>query len=176
MPLRYILRIPLQNNVTQNIPCHFRILVDWSTHSNGPTYCYLCHLLALLLTDNVQASFPGSWEKRAWYILFALAQFQPRFWEFGNFHKICSVTLTSVRHANFSHIKKMPATDHTLCRRSWGSDEGTQPFICRNCPCVRPFQLNTVACDWCNLSLWSSPIALNEAIQTITVKAILLLT
>ena len=44
-------------------------------------------------------------EKRAWYVLFAHAQFPQDFWEFGNFHKICSVTLTSARHADFSHIK-----------------------------------------------------------------------
>ena len=31
-------------------------------------------------------------EKRAWYTLFAHAQFPQDFWEFGNFCKICSVT------------------------------------------------------------------------------------
>ena len=54
------------------------------------------------------ASFPGSCvggEKRAWYTLFAHAQFPLDFWEFGNFRKICSVTLTSARHADFSRIK-----------------------------------------------------------------------
>ena len=54
------------------------------------------------------ASFPGSrvgGEKRAWYTLFAHAQFSQDFWEFGNSRKICSVTLTSARHADFSRIK-----------------------------------------------------------------------
>ena len=44
-------------------------------------------------------------EKRAWYTLFAHAQFPQDFWEFGNFRKICSVTLTSARYADFSRIK-----------------------------------------------------------------------
>ena len=54
------------------------------------------------------ASFPGSCvggEKRAWYTLFAHAQFSQDFREFGNSRKICSVTLTSARHADFSRIK-----------------------------------------------------------------------
>ena len=53
----------------------------------------------------ILASFPGSCvggEKRAWYRLFAHAQFSQDFWEFGNSRKICSVTLTSARHADFS--------------------------------------------------------------------------
>ena len=41
--------------------------------------------------------------------------------------------------------------------------------------CVCPFQLNAVAHDWCNLSLWNLPIALNEAMHTTTIKAILFL-
>ena len=45
-------------------------------------------------------------EKRAWYTLFVYAQFPQDFWEFGNFLKICSVTLTSTRQANFCHIYK----------------------------------------------------------------------
>ena len=35
----------------------------------------------------------------------AHAQFSQDFWEFGNSRKICSVTQTSARHADFSHIK-----------------------------------------------------------------------
>ena len=61
-----------------------------------------------LMLDNL-ALFPGSraWagKKRAWYTLFAHAQFSQDFWEFGNSRKICSVTLTSERHADFSRIK-----------------------------------------------------------------------
>ena len=44
-------------------------------------------------------------EKRAWYTLFVHAQIPQNIWVFGNFHKICFVTLTSVRHADFSCIK-----------------------------------------------------------------------
>ena len=60
----------------------------------------------------------------------------------------------------------------TLCRRWWGSDEGTQLFACRNCPCIRPLQLNAAACKRHNLSLWRSPITSNEAMRTVTGKAI----
>ena len=55
------------------------------------------------------ALFPGSCvggEKRAWYTPFAHAQFFQDFWEFGNSRKICSITLTSARHADFSRIKE----------------------------------------------------------------------
>ena len=54
------------------------------------------------------ASFPGSCvggEKRAWYTQFVHAQFFQDFWEFGKSHKICSITLTSAKHADFSRIK-----------------------------------------------------------------------
>ena len=87
------------------------------------------------------------------------------FWEFGNFCKICSVTLTSARHTNFFCIKKMPATDHALRRRWWGNYEGTHLFACRSCPRVHPFQLNTVVHEWWKLSLWSSLITSKEAIN-----------
>ena len=46
-------------------------------------------------------------EKRARY---TLAQFSQDFWEFGNFRKICSVTLTSTMHPDFSHIRHLPPT------------------------------------------------------------------
>ena len=46
-------------------------------------------------------------EKRAWYTLFAHAQFPQ---DFGNFRKICSVTLTSARHL---YKRCLPLT--TLC-------------------------------------------------------------
>ena len=45
-------------------------------------------------------SFPGlvrGRRERAWYTLFVHAQFPLYFREFGNFHKICSITLMSVR-------------------------------------------------------------------------------
>ena len=90
----------------------------------------------------VLPSLPGS---HAWvekkeassYTLFQHAQF-PTISE--NFCKICSITLTSTRHANFSCVKKMPATDHTLCGRWRRSDEVIKLFTDRNyssiCPCI----------------------------------------
>ena len=90
---------------------------------------------------------------------------------FGNFRKICFVALISMRHA---HVKE-PATDHS----PWGwrrSNKGNKLLAHRNDSCVCPFQVNSTACDWCNLTLWSLPIVLNEAMQTATINAILLLT
>ena len=62
----------------------------------------------LYSTETINGSrycmFPGlcvGGEKRAWYTLFAHAQFSQSFWEFGNSRKICSVTLTSMRLATF---------------------------------------------------------------------------
>ena len=43
---------------------------------------------------------------------------------------------------------------------------------CCCCPCVRPFQPNVETCDWCNIFLWSSPIALKEAMLTSTVTVL----
>ena len=54
------------------------------------------------------ASFPGSsvWaEKKEPGTQFTHAQFPQDFWEFGNFRKICSVTPTSARYADFSRRK-----------------------------------------------------------------------
>ena len=44
-------------------------------------------------------------EKKSLYTLFVHAQLYRDFLEFGNFHKICSVTLTSARHTDFPCIK-----------------------------------------------------------------------
>ena len=44
-------------------------------------------------------------KKVVWYTLFAHAQFPEDFLEFGSFHKICSITLTSAMYANFSQVK-----------------------------------------------------------------------
>ena len=64
---------------------------------------FACEMVA-----SFPASFPGSCvggEKRAWYTLFVHTQYSQDFWEFGNSRKICFVTLTSAKHADFSHIK-----------------------------------------------------------------------
>ena len=75
----------------------------------------------------------------------------------------------------FPYKRCLPLT--TLCVNN---DEGATKVLSSslvfNCPCIRPFQLNTVAREWRNLSLWSSPIASNEAMQTVTGKAILFVT
>ena len=91
--------------------------------------------------------------------------------ELGNFCKIYSVTLSSICQS-ISPVWKMPAIDHALSKRWRGSDENTQLFACKNYSPICPFQVNTVAREGCNLSLWSSSIALNEMIQAIVVKAI----
>ena len=44
----------------------------------------------------------SGWRKKS---LVHTAQFLQDFWKLGNFHKICSVTLTSTRHTNLSCIK-----------------------------------------------------------------------
>ena len=111
-------------------------------------------------------------EKRTWYTLFPHAQFPQDFWEFGNFHKIYSVTLTSARHAYFFHMKDAyhwPA----LCGRWQGSDEDTQLFACRNCLFIPPKHCSMWLTQF---SLWSSLIASNEAKQTVTIRVILFLT
>ena len=41
----------------------------------------------------------------AWYTLIAHAQFSQDYWEFGNFHKVCSITLTSTKRPDFSRMK-----------------------------------------------------------------------
>ena len=96
-------------------------------------------ILNVSLTYLQLASFSGSCiggEKRAWYTLFAHAQFSQDFWEFGNSHKICSVTLTSVSHADFSRIKDAchrPHSLQTMTKERRRSDEGTQPFVYKSC-------------------------------------------
>ena len=95
--------------------------------------------------------------------------------ELGNFHKIYSVTLTSVCQS-ISLVWTMPAIDHDLLKRWRGNDENTQHFTCKNFSPVHSFQVNTVAREWCNLSLWSSSIALNKMIQATAVKMIAVLT
>ena len=63
-------------------------------------------------------------ENRAWYTLFAHAQFLQDDWGFGNSRKICSITLTSMRHTNFSHIN-----DTWHCLRCVYDEEATKVLI-----------------------------------------------
>ena len=102
---------------------------------------FLCSLIPRLLRVGR--------EKRAWYTLLVHAQFLQDFWEFGNFYKISSVTLTSARHTNFSHMKD---GCHWPCfvGQWWRSEKGTQLLVCRNCSHICPFSLNAVAHDWRN--------------------------
>ena len=67
--------------------------------------------------------------------------------------KICSVTLTSARYADFCYGTH---TCFWLCGQWRGSDEGIQLFTSRNYRHVHLLQLNTTACDWCNHSIWNS--------------------
>ena len=132
----------------------------------------------LFLGHSYLASFQGARKvgRSTWYTLFAHVRL-PTFFsgKLRNFRKINSVTLT-LACQSISPVWKMPAIDHALSKRWWGSDENTQLFTCKNYSPVCPFQVNTVASEWCNLSLWSSLIALNEMIQAIAVKVITFLT
>ena len=121
-------------------------------------------------------SFPGARKigGSTWYTL--CMRGSPGFsGELGNFRKIYSVTLTSV-FQSISPVWKMPAIDHAPSKLWWESDKNTQLFACKNYSPVCPFQVNTVAREWCNLSLWSASIALNEMIQAVAVKVIAFLT
>ena len=95
--------------------------------------------------------------------------------ELGNFCKICSITLSSVCQS-ISLVWKMLAIDLLRQNDDTGSDGNTQPFACKSYSPVCPFQVNTVACERCNLCLWSSSIALNEMIQANAVKTIAFVT
>ena len=138
--------------------------------------CVLLHLLPLLssfklaLTDLV--SFPGSYvgrEKRGTHCLCMLS------W-------ILEISVKSVRYTNlrktcqlFLPEKCLPLT--TLCvDDDKGAIKGNKLFTYRNYPCSRAFQLNAMARDWCNLSLWSLPNVVNEVMQTVNVRTILFLT
>ena len=66
-------------------------------------------------------------QKRAWYTLSVHAQFLQDFWEFGTFCKICSVTLTSARHADFSRLKEAcywPHSVWTTSKEQWRHSGG----------------------------------------------------
>ena len=65
-------------------------------------------------------------EKRAWYTLFVYAQFPQDFWEFENFRKISSITLTSARYADFTCINKICLSLTTLCA---DNDEGAMKVL-----------------------------------------------
>ena len=85
-------------------PSHFR--TDWFS-KDTPEFTMLIHaghLQKVTMTISLiprLSSVVGE-KKRAWYTLFAHARFPQDFWEFGKFHKICFITLTSARHAYFS--------------------------------------------------------------------------
>ena len=150
-------------------------LVENLTHPLSNEWSLWCHILPPHAWRWL-ASFPASsaWaeKKEPTHCLRMLSS--PRIsGKFGNFRKIRSVTLTSTRYADFSRIKgacHWPRSVWTWRR----SDEGTQLCVCRNCPCMSVFQLNTAACDWCNLFLWTSPITSNGVMQTVMIEAILI--
>ena len=53
-----------------------------------------------------------------------------------------------------STMWNIPATDHALCGRWPGSDEGAQFFACGNYPRVCPLQLNTWLTQSCPLKVY----------------------
>ena len=124
-----------------------------------PLWIIFCskHWIILVFTCVLSRLLCMGGEKRAWYTLFVHA---PRIsGNFGSVCKICSITLTSVRHANFTRVKE-PAIDHVLCGRWQRRDEANKLFTYGNYPCIYLFQLNAMftAHHWCNPSLWSSLI------------------
>ena len=111
------------------------------------------------------ASFPGScaWAEKkepGTHCLRLLSS--PRIsGNLGNFRKTCPLHKPPRDMPTF-HAREMPSTHYALGGRWRRSDRGNKLFAYRNYPCVRAFQLNAMARDWCNFSLWSLPIVLNE--------------
>ena len=100
----------------------------------------------------------------------------PWFWGYimANFHKLCSITLTSVTHTDFC-VKDACHWPHSV-ERWWGSDEGNQLFIWIIHTSYLAIPAKRYGTWLTHLFLWSLPIVLNEALQTVTVKAKLFLT
>ena len=68
-------------------------------------------------------------------------------------------TLYPLETMHDSFLFHLYTTDHTQCGQRWRSEKVTQLFTCRNCP----FKLNGYG-----MFLWNSPLAWNEAMQTIS--------
>ena len=124
------------------------------------------------------ASFPGScaWAERKepGTHCFVHAQFPQESWEFVNSIKSVCYTNLCKTCCLFPPERCLPLT--TLCRRWRRSDKGNKLFAYRKYACVRPFLPIAMARDWLSLSLWSLSIIVNEAMQTVNVRAILFLT
>ena len=102
--------------------------------------------------------------------LYICAQFPQNFRDLETSVFCCYTNLLSSH--DFSLIWMVPATDHAQCGQRQCS---TQFFACSNCPRVHPFQPNAVCSTESAIFLWSSPIASNEMMQSVAVKAILFL-
>ena len=81
--------------------------------SEGPLHLYFCVILIIACNSLVPRLLCVGGGKRAWYTLFVHAEFPHDFWEFGNFGKICSVTLTCEAHRLLPYKRCLPLT--TLC-------------------------------------------------------------
>ena len=79
----------------------------------------------------------------AWYTLIAHAQFSQDYWEFGNFHKVCSITLTSTKRPDFSRMK---VSLIMLCVD--GKKGVTKVLTCRMCL--------SIPAKWCSTWLTQS--------------------
>ena len=101
-------------------------------------------------------------EKRAWCALFAHAPgFLEIYWEWE--------LLTSARHADFSRIKDgchWPRSVWMMTRERRRHSALRLQELSTHCQ----FQLNAVASDWRNFSLWSSAITSNEACRPLLLK------
>ena len=90
------------------------------------------------------------------------------FWGYimANFHKLCSITLTSVTHADFC-VKDAGHLRHSV-GQWWGSSEGNQLFICIIHTTYPAVPAKCYVTWLTQLFLWSVLIVLNEAMQTVT--------
>ena len=101
-----------------------------------------CHIWSTSITEGCwggacsQAIVHGQ-RKKAWYTLLVHAQFPQGFWVFGNFRKICFITLTSAKYADFSCMKDAchwPCSVRTMTReRQRYSDLYLQELSTRLC-------------------------------------------
>ena len=101
------------------------------------------------------------------HCLLMYPHFPQNFREFGNFHKICSITLASVRHVNFYRMKdsNLGLLNHWLCKIKSFHQQTKGPF-----PCNMPIYLCCSLCgyplEWQKWDNWRQVHAMYEAFST----------
>ena len=120
------------------------------------------------------ASFPGllcaGGEKRAWYTLFAHAQFPQDFWNLEISINLLHYTKVSARHVLYKDACHWQHSVWMMKEQRRHSPSSLQKLYMH---LSIPAKLNAVACDWHNLLLWSAWITSNKAMQTIIIKEFL---